>query len=111
MSRRKAAIEWAKILGTTAKAFNEIMSEGGMFEDGKVTDEADGYYEIMNNGYGTIKWDPEALDMAGYPLTNIDWYCDKCNNYLNDQSNFVGNGICTCQKCGYKNVISASNII
>jgi len=37
---------------------------------------------------------------------NIDWYCDKCNAHLNEQSGFTTRlRTWTCKKCGYKNVV------
>jgi DNA-directed RNA polymerase subunit M/transcription elongation factor TFIIS len=42
----------------------------------------------------------------------IDWYCDSCNAYLNDQSGFnpyAEHWICT--KCGYENSITKDDII
>ncbi len=42
----------------------------------------------------------------------IDWYCDRCNAYLNSQSNFDDHHyIWKCTACGYKNSISQANIL
>lgn len=42
----------------------------------------------------------------------IDWYCDRCNAFLNGQSNFDDHHyIWKCTACGYKNSISLANII
>lgn len=41
----------------------------------------------------------------------IDWFCDNCGAYLNNQSHFDDRKyIWKCKKCGYKNSISAANI-
>lgn len=45
-------------------------------------------------------------------LSEYDWYCDECNDYLNHQLGF--NAYCgywTCSKCGYSNKIGKSEII
>ena len=43
---------------------------------------------------------------------DIDWYCDSCNAYLNNQSGFSSNcGSWECKKCGYINDIKEENII
>ena len=43
---------------------------------------------------------------------NIDWYCDRCNAYLNIQPFFSDSHyVWKCTKCGYKNSISKDNII
>ena len=42
---------------------------------------------------------------------NIDWYCDRCNAYLNDQEGFDDHKyIWKCVVCGHKNSISSANI-
>lgn len=42
----------------------------------------------------------------------IDWYCDECNAYLNDQSGFnTSSGRWTCSECGYNNDVTENNII
>ncbi len=41
----------------------------------------------------------------------IDWYCDKCSAYLNDQEGFDDHKyVWKCRKCGYKNSLSWDNI-
>ena len=47
--------------------------------------------------------------MARFP--GIDWYCDRCNDLLNDQPGFEDSHyIWKCTNCGHKNSISSSNI-
>lgn len=42
---------------------------------------------------------------------DVDWYCDRCNAYLNDQDGFDDHKYTwVCAKCGHKNSISATNI-
>jgi DNA-directed RNA polymerase subunit M/transcription elongation factor TFIIS len=42
---------------------------------------------------------------------DIDWFCDRCNAYLNLQSSFDDNNYThTCEECGHKNSISKTNI-
>ena len=44
-------------------------------------------------------------------FTDVDWFCDNCNTYLNNQCGFDDRKyIWKCKKCGYKNSISAANI-
>lgn len=41
----------------------------------------------------------------------IDWYCDRCNAYLNYQSGFDDNHyVWKCTECGHKNSISSDDI-
>ena len=38
---------------------------------------------------------------------NIDWYCDRCNSYLNSQEGFDDHHyVWKCTNCGHKNSIS-----
>ena len=42
---------------------------------------------------------------------DIDWFCDRCGAYLNDQPGFNdSNYTHKCTECGYKNSISRDNI-
>lgn len=41
----------------------------------------------------------------------IDWYCDRCNGYLNNQLGFNDHNYThKCTECGHKNSISSDNI-
>ena len=41
----------------------------------------------------------------------IDWYCDRCNAYLNDQQGFDDHHyVWKCTECGHKNSISSDVI-
>lgn len=41
----------------------------------------------------------------------IDWYCDRCNAFLNVQDGFDDHHyVWKCTECGYKSSISSSNI-
>ena len=42
----------------------------------------------------------------------IDWYCDRCNAYLNDQPGFDDDHhyVWKCTECGHKNSISSDDI-
>ncbi len=45
-------------------------------------------------------------------LKTIDWYCDECGSYLNQQEGFSTDQIfCTCNKCGWINTISEESIL
>ncbi len=42
---------------------------------------------------------------------DVDWWCDRCGAYLNDQYGFDDhNYIHKCTECGHKNSISSDNI-
>ncbi len=50
--------------------------------------------------------------MKQIDLSEIDWYCDNCNAYLNIQTGFNANcGSWECEECGYENLIDESEII
>lgn len=41
-----------------------------------------------------------------------DWYCDNCNEYMNDQPGFTTDtGEWVCANCGYCNDVTEDNII
>ena len=41
----------------------------------------------------------------------IDWHCDRCNAYLNDQPRFDDHHyVWKCMECGHKNSISSDDI-
>lgn len=43
---------------------------------------------------------------------DIDWYCDKCNAYLNSQEGFDDRKyLWKCTECGFKSSISKDNIL
>ena len=45
-------------------------------------------------------------------LSEYDWFCDECHEYLNDQSGFDAYcGYWTCSNCGNSNKIGKSEII
>lgn len=42
---------------------------------------------------------------------DIDWFCDRCNAYLNAQPGFDDHKyVWVCTECGHKNSISSNNI-
>lgn len=42
----------------------------------------------------------------GERFSNIDWYCDRCNAYLNSQPGFDDHKYTwKCTECGHKNSI------
>lgn len=47
----------------------------------------------------------------GARFPDIDWYCDRCNAYLNDQPGFDDHKYTwKCTECGHKNSISSDDI-
>ena len=54
---------------------------------------------------------PEGRVGMSERFPEIDWWCDRCGAYLNDQDGFDDHKyIWKCTECGHKNSISASNI-
>lgn len=52
-----------------------------------------------------IEWAEEEVD-------ECDWFCDSCNDLLNDQTGFSYDcGTWTCKKCGHLNYINSANIV
>ena len=50
-------------------------------------------------------------DIMSERFPGIDWYCDRCNSYLNSQSGFDDHNYThKCEDCGHKNSISKTNI-
>lgn len=42
----------------------------------------------------------------------IDWYCDSCNSYINDQVGFTDNKrLWVCDNCGHVNELTKENIL
>lgn len=63
----------------------------------------------------TIKNEGHLVDeedkMMGDRFPGVEWYCDSCNEYLNNQAGFDDHKyIWQCTECGYKNSISSTNI-
>lgn len=47
-----------------------------------------------------------------YEVKDTDWYCDECNDYLNDQRGFsTKKGSWKCRKCGHVNSIHYYDIL
>ena len=61
------------------------------------------YPDKLSPGGNAVKRKPRFPD--------IDWYCDRCDAYLNSQRGFDDHKyLWKCKKCGYKNSISWDNI-
>lgn len=44
-------------------------------------------------------------------MNMFEWYCDQCDDHLNDQEGFENNnGTWECTRCGHENIISKENI-
>lgn len=49
--------------------------------------------------------------IMGARFPEVDWYCDRCNAYLNVQPGFDDHHyVWKCTECGHKNSISADSI-
>lgn len=88
---------WGKYFDMSARDINERLRDSG--------------YEF-DNTYETPEWDPDVIDdILEYDMGRIDWYCDECGEFLNDQDDFEGRvGYHTCTECGHENHISASEL-
>lgn len=51
----------------------------------------------------------QLFDDERFP--DVDWYCDRCGEHLNNQSGFDDHKYTwKCEACGHKNSISSDNI-
>ena len=50
--------------------------------------------------------------ILGSECDGVDWYCDECGVYMNNQPGFsVSSGEWTCTECGAVNDVTEDNII
>lgn len=67
--------------------------------------------DIDNTEIQIIKWNGKGSVNMSERFPGIDWYCDRCNAYLNDQSGFDDHKYTwKCTECGHKNSISLDDI-
>lgn len=65
---------------------------------------------VLKNMMLHIQMKKEVAKMSER-FPGIDWYCDRCNAYLNDQPGFDDHHyVWKCTECGHKNSISADDI-
>lgn len=63
-------------------------------------------YEVTGTN---LEYDEETGTLTSL---GIDWFCDGCGTYLNDQSGFDPySKSWKCTACGYKNKLTKDNII
>lgn len=122
----KSARQLGVMIGLNAQEVNKLLKQKG-FLAGKpgaytVTSKGQKYSELRqkDNGYGGyaarswefVMWDEAILyEISDEKYPDIDWYCDKCNSFLNDQKGFSDHRkTWKCLECGFKNEISAKNI-
>ena len=64
--------------------------------------------DLSPDEYVEYYYEGDDLDNL-YP--GIEWFCDRCGAYLNDQPGFTDHHkIWKCRRCGYKNLIDIENI-
>lgn len=100
----------AKFIGKTINATTEILEDLDIIDsDGYFTEE--GYnYGYTNDEYENV-YDSNVLRAVQSKLGTIDWYCDCCNCYMNNQTGFnTVSGYWTCANCGEVNDVSDNNI-
>lgn len=71
------------------------------------------YIDFFISIYGNlIQKDQNREDLKmSERFQNIDWYCDRCNSYLNSQEGFDDHHyVWKCTNCGHKNSISLDDI-
>lgn len=124
--RMKSAKQLGEMLGMNAQEVNKLLKKKG-FLDGKpgaytVTAKGEKYSELRqkDNGYGGfaarawefVMWDEAILnEISDDRFPGIDWYCDKCNAFLNHQKGFTDHKkVWKCTECGFKNSISEDSI-
>lgn len=64
---------------------------------------------VLKNMMLHIQMKKEVAKMSER-FPGIDWYCDRCNVYLNDQLDLMTIKVWKCTECGHKNSISADDI-
>ncbi len=63
---------------------------------------------LLEGTYESYYYEGDDLDRR---FPGIDWYCDRCEDYLNDQPGFDDHlPVWKCTRCGYKNCIDIDNI-
>ena len=124
--RMKSAKQLGEMLGMNAQEVNKLLKKKG-FLDGEpgvytVTSKGEKYSELRqkDNGYGGyaarswefVMWDEAILnEISDDRFPGIDWYCDKCNAFLNRQKGFDDHKkVWKCTECGFKNSISEDSI-
>ena len=122
----KSAKQLGAILGMSAQEVNKLLKKKE-FLDGKpgdytITSKGKKYSETRykDNGYGGyaarswefVMWDEAIIyEISDARFPGINWYCDKCNAFLNIQKGFDDHKkIWKCKECGFKNEISEKNI-
>ena len=59
---------------------------------------------------GREEWFYDGDDLD-HRFPGVDWYCDRCGEYLNDQEGFDDHlHVWKCTRCGYENRIEMDNI-
>ena len=63
------------------------------------------------------EWDKNNFDEAEpscehiYMIPDIDWFCDNCEAYMNEQPGFcISDDTWICTECGFENDVSESNL-
>ncbi len=101
----------AKILDGIGVAGKAVVT-AGLCVVGKVINDK----VLKGKGLDEIKkWIPKRQLIGGRKMSErfpgIDWFCDRCNSYLNDQEGFDDHHyVWKCTECGHKNSISSDSI-
>lgn len=99
----------ARTINKTVNVTKDILQQIGVTdEDGSLTPEGHNY--TYDDGDG-LEFDGNVVRAARSYTGVIDWYCDCCNCYMNNQPGFnTLTGHWTCTKCGEDNDVSDNNI-
>ena len=86
---------------------------GRSFDEVKQAIEDMGMKPDDASSFGTGTYTEESQKKIQVRLNaGIDWYCDKCNVYLNNQSGFnTISGTWICEECGHENSVTVNNVI
>ena len=121
-----SASQMGRYLGLTAQEVNQRLRDRGFLEGepgaysltesgdahGQEYDHDNGYGGYAYRSWSTRTWDSSIIPELGDwdPMT-VDWYCDGCRAFMNDQPGFNGVGSTwTCANCGMSNDITAGNL-
>lgn len=114
-------------LGLAAQSVNERLKEAGLLdgesgaysltemgkEYGQEQDHDNGYGGYAYRSWTTRTWDSSIIPKLDddWDPASVDWYCDHCDAYMNEQPGFDGVGPSwICANCQTENDVTASNL-
>lgn len=112
MSERKSIRFLAKALGHAIPTVLEALENIDVIdENGKFTDEGLEMGGGYSREYGVNTYGEEIERKVQIELGDIDWICDGCGCYLNNQRGFTTRkGHWVCKECGFDNDVTENNV-